>query len=108
VAQIPGLRSVPLDDRQRTILIDRRMELGLTHAQLGNKVGLKAITIHTIESGKYLPSTIVMEKLCRVLSLDCEIVIEVNLFNSGTVTSAYMRATIHQRRTKKATKHKRA
>jgi DNA-binding XRE family transcriptional regulator len=98
---VPGLRGVSLDDHQRALLVERRTELGLTQEQLAKQIGLKRITIHTIEAGKYLPSQAALAKLCKALSLDCDIAIEVHLHNAKSVVSSRTRAKIHQRPSKK-------
>jgi DNA-binding XRE family transcriptional regulator len=91
---IPGIRGVPLNEEQRTLLIDCRKKLGMTQKELGEKIGRKAITIHTIEAGKYLPSPSVLEELCKTLSLDCRVVIEVHLCNAKNAAVSQTRATI--------------
>ncbi len=91
---IPGIRGVPLNDEQRALLVDGRKKLGMTQKDLGEKIGRKAITIHTIEAGKYLPSPSVLAALCKTLSLDCWVVIDVHLSNGKTATFSQTRATI--------------
>jgi ribosome-binding protein aMBF1 (putative translation factor) len=98
---IPGMRGVPLNEAQRALIVKRRTDLGLTQQELGQKIGRKAITIHTIETGKFLPSPKVLEELCKVLSLDCTIVVEVHLSNDGTTTVSRSSTAIQQRKPKK-------
>ena len=101
---IPGMRGVPLGDEQRALLKNRRIELGLTQNDLGEKIGRKALTIHTIEAGKYLPSPTVLAELCKVLSLDCKVMIEVHLSNAATSMNWKTQATVHKRRKMKTSR----
>lgn len=49
-----------------------RAELDLTQAELAERVGVTRQTIHAIESNKYVPSTILSLKLCRVFGKPLE------------------------------------
>jgi DNA-binding XRE family transcriptional regulator len=84
---LQGLRSVPLSTKQRALLVQKRSELGLSQTELGKKAGVTKLSIINIESGNHRPSPAVLEKVCRLLSLDCDVAIEVHLRNAGTVAS---------------------
>jgi DNA-binding XRE family transcriptional regulator len=102
---IPGMRGVPLSEEQRTLLIARRNEIGLTQLNLAKKIGLKgAITIHTIEAGKFLPSPKVLEKMCKNLSLDCNVMIDVHLSNADTAVNSRIAVTIYNCKKSKSVK----
>jgi len=44
-----------------------RVEKGITQGDLAEKISVSRQTIHAIESGKYIPSTLLALKLARVL-----------------------------------------
>lgn len=44
-----------------------RIEKGITQGDLAEKISVSRQTIHAIESGKYIPSTLLALKLSRVL-----------------------------------------
>jgi len=45
-----------------------RIEKGITQGDLADKISVSRQTIHAIESGKYIPSTLLALKLSRVLN----------------------------------------
>jgi putative transcriptional regulator len=49
-----------------------RAILNLTQGELADKIGVSRQTIHAIESGKYVPSTILALKLARVFDKPVE------------------------------------
>lgn len=49
-----------------------RAILDLTQGELADKIGVSRQTIHAIESGKYVPSTILALKLARVFDKPVE------------------------------------
>ena len=98
---VPGMRGVPLNEKQRALLVERRNQLGLTQKDVASRIGRQAITIHTIEAGKYLPSPTVLEDLCAVLSLDCRLMIEVSLFDGKTRETCVTKAVVGMRGAKK-------
>lgn len=77
--RIKGLQSVPLNDEQRKLLVQRRKELGLSQQKLGDKVGCLQLSIHNIEAGKHQPTLSMLEKLCKVLGLEFDVSIYVYL-----------------------------
>jgi len=44
-----------------------RIEKGITQGDLAEKISVSRQTIHAIESGKYVPSTLLALKLAKVL-----------------------------------------
>jgi putative transcriptional regulator len=57
-----------LDNR----LKERRAELGLTQAELAERVGVTRKTVNTIENQVFVPSTILALKLARALNMPVE------------------------------------
>jgi putative transcriptional regulator len=53
-------------------LKERRGELGLTQAQLAERVGVTRKTVNTVENGVFTPSTILALKLAESLDLTVE------------------------------------
>jgi putative transcriptional regulator len=53
-------------------LKDRRAELGLTQAELAEKVGVTRKTVNTVENGVFTPSAMLALKLARALSVSVE------------------------------------
>jgi putative transcriptional regulator len=49
-----------------------RVEKGITQGDLAEKISVSRQTIHAIESGKYIPSTLLALKLSRVLNKTVE------------------------------------
>lgn len=51
----------------------QRAILNITQAELAEKTGVSRQTINSIESGKYVPSTVLALKIARVfnVSVDC-------------------------------------
>jgi putative transcriptional regulator len=49
-----------------------RIEKGITQGDLADKISVSRQTIHAIESGKYIPSTLLALKLSRVLNKTVE------------------------------------
>ena len=74
-----GLRSVPLDQAQRTLLVNRRKELGLSQQQLADRVGCLQLSIHNIEAGKHQPTPAMLQKLCTALGIEFDVAIYVYL-----------------------------
>ena len=56
---------------QNEIKIERT-RLGFTQAQLAERVGVSRQTIHSIEKGRYIPSTTLALKLARILERPVE------------------------------------
>lgn len=44
-----------------------RLELGIAQGELAEKISVSRQTVHAIESGKYIPSTLLALKLSREL-----------------------------------------
>ena len=57
-----------LSNRLREI----RTELGLTQAELAERVGVSRKTINTVENGVFVPSTLLALKLARALGRPVE------------------------------------
>lgn len=57
-----------LDNR----LKERRAELGLTQAELAERVGVTRKTVNTIENQVFVPSAILALKLARALDMSVE------------------------------------
>ena len=59
-------------ERLANRLKDRRGELGLTQAELAEKVGVTRKTVNTVENGVLTPSATLAIKLARELGLSVE------------------------------------
>jgi putative transcriptional regulator len=57
-----------LDNR----LKERRTDLGLTQAELAERVGVTRKTVNTVENGVFVPSTILALKLGKALDRSVE------------------------------------
>lgn len=53
-------------------LKERRTELGLTQAELAERVGVTRKTVNTVENRVFTPSTLLALKLAEVLGLTVE------------------------------------
>ena len=53
-------------------LKERRAELGLTQAELADRVGVTRKTVNTVENGVFTPSTILALKLAEALGVSVE------------------------------------
>jgi len=53
-------------------LKERRAELGLTQAELAERVGVTRKTVNTVENGVFTPSTTLAIKLSQALGLTVE------------------------------------
>ncbi|BCW89791.1 hypothetical protein sos41_29580 [Alphaproteobacteria bacterium SO-S41] len=51
---------------------DARTAVGLTQAQLAEKIGVSRKTINTVENGVFIPSTVLALKLARALGTTVE------------------------------------
>jgi transcriptional regulator with XRE-family HTH domain len=76
---IRGLRSVPLNDEQRKLLVQRRAELGFTQQMLANKLQCLPLSISNIENGRHQPTPAMLQKLCKALALEYDVSIYVFL-----------------------------
>ncbi|WP_426266422.1 helix-turn-helix transcriptional regulator [Sphingomonas sp. LHG3443-2] len=56
-----------MNDGLGTCLKERRLELGLTQAELADHVGVSRKTINTVENGVFVPSTLLALKLAAAL-----------------------------------------
>jgi putative transcriptional regulator len=56
---------------KNTIRIERAVK-NITQAELAEKVGVSRQTIHSIESNKYIPSTVLALKIARVFDKGVE------------------------------------
>ena len=59
-------------ERLANRLKERRVELGLTQAELAERVGVTRKTVNTIENQVFVPSTILALKLARALKMPVE------------------------------------
>jgi putative transcriptional regulator len=59
-------------DGLRNSLKDERGRLGLTQAELAERVGVSRKTINTVENGVFVPSTTLALKLARALGCPVE------------------------------------
>ncbi|WP_431216309.1 helix-turn-helix transcriptional regulator [Puia sp. P3] len=56
---------------KNTIRIERAVK-NITQAELAEQVGVSRQTIHSIESNKYIPSTVLAIKIARIFSKPLE------------------------------------
>jgi putative transcriptional regulator len=61
-----------MPERLANKLKDRRTELGLTQAELAERVGVTRKTVNTVENGVFVPSTILALKLAKALDRSVE------------------------------------
>ena len=61
-----------MPERLANRLEDRRTELGLTQAELADKVGVTRKTVNTVENGVFTPSATLAIKLAKALGLSVE------------------------------------
>jgi putative transcriptional regulator len=54
-------------ERLDNMLKEERARLGLTQAELADRVGVSRKTINTVENGVFIPSTILALKLAQAL-----------------------------------------
>ena len=66
-----------MGERLANRLKERRTELGLTQAELAERVGVTRKTINTVENGVFTPSTILALKLAGVLDRTVEQLFEI-------------------------------
>jgi putative transcriptional regulator len=59
-------------ERLANRLKERRGELGLTQAELAERVGVTRKTVNTVENGVFTPSTTLAIKLSQALGLTVE------------------------------------
>ena len=76
---IRGLRSIPLDEQQRKLLVQRRQELGLSQQQLAERLNIMQVSIHSYEVGKTQPTPELLAKVCDALNLECDVSVYVYL-----------------------------
>ena len=65
-------------DGLRNSLKDERTRLGLTQAELAERVGVSRKTINTVENGVFVPSTTLALKLARALGCRVEDVFQLD------------------------------
>jgi putative transcriptional regulator len=61
-----------MPDRLANRLKERRAELGLTQAELAERVGVTRKTVNTVENGIFTPSTLLALNLAEALELRVE------------------------------------
>jgi putative transcriptional regulator len=65
-------------DGLRNSLKNERARLGLTQAELAERVGVSRKTINTVENGVFVPSTTLALKLARALGCRVEDIFELD------------------------------
>lgn len=58
-------------------LKNRRLELGLTQEELGKEIGKNKRYISDLENGHSLPSVYMLKKLCSVLDVSSDWLLEI-------------------------------
>ena len=61
-----------MSERLANRLKERRTELGLTQAELAEKVGVTRKTVNTVENGVFTPSATLAIKLAKALGISVE------------------------------------
>jgi putative transcriptional regulator len=61
-----------MPERLANRLKERRTDLGLTQAELAERVGVTRKTVNTVENGVFVPSTILALKLAKALDRTVE------------------------------------
>ena len=61
-----------MNERLGNCLKARRADLGLTQAELAERVGVSRKTINTVENGVFVPSTVLALKLAKALNESVE------------------------------------
>lgn len=61
-----------MPERLANRLKERRTELGLTQAELAERIGVTRKTVNTVENGVFVPSTLLAIKLAEALGLNVE------------------------------------
>ena len=61
-----------MPERLLNSLKERRGELGLTQAELAERVGVTRKTVNTVENGVFVPSALLALKLAEALSVPVE------------------------------------
>jgi len=61
-----------MPERLSNRIKERRAELGLTQAELAERVGVTRKTVNTVENSVFTPSTILALKLAEALDLNVE------------------------------------
>ena len=59
-------------ERLANAIKERRAELGLTQAELADKVGVTRKTVNTVENGVFTPSATLAIKLAQALNVPVE------------------------------------
>jgi putative transcriptional regulator len=63
---------MPESDGLRNTLKEHRARLGLTQADLADRVGVSRKTINTVENAVFVPSTVLALRLARALGVSVE------------------------------------
>ena len=63
---------IGMPERLLNSLKERRSELGLTQAELAERVGVTRKTVNTVENGVFVPSALLALKLAEALSVPVE------------------------------------
>ena len=61
-----------MGERLANRIKERRTELGLTQAELAEKVGVTRKTVNTVENGVFTPSALLAIKLAEALKVSVE------------------------------------
>lgn len=71
--------SSPFSSSKNTVRVERAI-LDITQQQLADAIGVSRNTINSIESGKYVPSTVLALKIARYFSKPAVFICERGLF----------------------------
>jgi putative transcriptional regulator len=61
-----------MPDRLANAIKQRRTDLGLTQAELAERVGVTRKTVNTVENGVFTPSALLAIKLAKALNVPVE------------------------------------
>ncbi len=61
-----------MPERLANAIKDRRADLGLTQAEVAERVGVSRKTVNTVENGVFTPSALLALKLAEALSVPVE------------------------------------
>jgi putative transcriptional regulator len=61
-----------MPDRLANAIKQRRTDLGLTQAELADRVGVTRKTVNTVENGVFTPSALLAIKLAKALNVPVE------------------------------------
>ncbi|MCD6065071.1 MAG: family transcriptional regulator [Flavipsychrobacter sp.] len=68
---------------KNTIKVERA-KLGISQTQLADSVGVSKQTIHSVESGRFVPSTVLALKIARFFNVKVESIFELEESDLGS------------------------